>query len=131
MRDLTAETGMRACGYAMAAMAEIADVVLVCDLLRNTVARGFDSEEFRGSCAGAVARLVSRNFLIPSDVVAILEHWLALPVSDEPHSEDTDDQPASDPHAAAEAETEHDRRSEEHTSELQSLMRNSYAVFCL
>src|SRR3546814_5576026 len=27
--------------------------------------------------------------------------------------------------------TEHDRRSEEHTSELQSLMRISYAVFCL
>src|SRR3546814_1626161 len=26
---------------------------------------------------------------------------------------------------------EHDARSEEHTSELQSLMRNSYAVFCL
>src|SRR3546814_5299369 len=25
----------------------------------------------------------------------------------------------------------HDLRSEEHTSELQSLMRNSYAVFCL
>src|SRR3546814_8892485 len=25
----------------------------------------------------------------------------------------------------------HDNRSEEHTSELQSLMRNSYAVFCL
>src|SRR3546814_3228330 len=25
----------------------------------------------------------------------------------------------------------HDRSSEEHTSELQSLMRNSYAVFCL
>src|SRR3546814_1670041 len=28
-------------------------------------------------------------------------------------------------------EGRHDRRSEEHTSELQSLMRNSYAVFCL
>src|SRR3546814_9205058 len=28
-------------------------------------------------------------------------------------------------------ETENDRRSEEHTSELQSLMRISYAVFCL
>src|SRR3546814_6646916 len=26
---------------------------------------------------------------------------------------------------------DHSRRSEEHTSELQSLMRNSYAVFCL
>src|SRR3546814_9619018 len=29
------------------------------------------------------------------------------------------------------AEPEPDLRSEEHTSELQSLMRNSYAVFCL
>src|SRR3546814_1086743 len=29
------------------------------------------------------------------------------------------------------AEDEHRLRSEEHTSELQSLMRNSYAVFCL
>src|SRR3546814_7279581 len=27
--------------------------------------------------------------------------------------------------------TRHERRSEEHTSELQSLMRTSYAVFCL
>src|SRR3546814_8234691 len=29
------------------------------------------------------------------------------------------------------ARVQQDRRSEEHTSELQSLMRNSYAVFCL
>src|SRR3546814_4074228 len=29
------------------------------------------------------------------------------------------------------ADGEHEARSEEHTSELQSLMRNSYAVFCL
>src|SRR3546814_8840806 len=28
-------------------------------------------------------------------------------------------------------EATHSRRSEEHTSELQALMRNSYAVFCL
>src|SRR3546814_6584134 len=82
LRDLTAETGTRAAGYAIAAMAESADAVLVCDLLRNTVARGFDSEEFSGSCAGAVARLVSRN------------------------------------------------RSEEHTSEIKSLMRITYAAFC-
>src|SRR3546814_10784704 len=44
-------------------------------------------------------------------------------------------------HRAAPAEADHadlavalahaERRSEEHTSELQSLMRNSYAVFCL
>src|SRR3546814_7200286 len=31
----------------------------------------------------------------------------------------------------AEREDRHFRRSEEHTSELQSIMRNSYAVFCL
>src|SRR3546814_14110823 len=94
LRDLTAETGTRAAGYAIAAMAESADAVLVCDLLRNTVARGFDSEEFRGSCAGAVARLVSSNFLIPSDVVTILETLLATPVSDAPHSGDTHEQHA-------------------------------------
>src|SRR3546814_5772652 len=35
------------------------------------------------------------------------------------------------PLAIEPVETVADRRSEEHTSELQSLMRNSYAVFCL
>src|SRR3546814_2150900 len=35
------------------------------------------------------------------------------------------------PHVAAEAGVEAPARSEEHTSELQSLMRISYAVFCL
>src|SRR3546814_1865502 len=34
-------------------------------------------------------------------------------------------------HAAVERAKEYIRRSEEHTSELQSLMRISYAVFCL
>src|SRR3546814_3154254 len=34
-------------------------------------------------------------------------------------------------HASAEARDQHAKRSEEHTSELQSLMRISYAVFCL
>src|SRR3546814_2018428 len=34
-------------------------------------------------------------------------------------------------HLACQRETEHAGRSEEHTSELQSLMRISYAVFCL
>src|SRR3546814_4759466 len=37
---------------------------------------------------------------------------------------------AADPDRTAGKEAEH-RRSEEHTSELQSLMRISYAVFCL
>src|SRR3546814_10342680 len=37
----------------------------------------------------------------------------------------------ADARALAEAEREQPLRSEEHTSELQSLMRISYAVFCL
>src|SRR3546814_10716533 len=41
-------------------------------------------------------------------------------------------QPAADPARAARIQAElQERRSEEHTSELQSLMRISYAVFCL
>src|SRR3546814_10317952 len=38
---------------------------------------------------------------------------------------------APDPHARALACVDDISRSEEHTSELQSLMRSSYAVFCL
>src|SRR3546814_10187342 len=38
---------------------------------------------------------------------------------------------AADGHGAAVEEAGQDVRSEEHTSELQSLMRISYAVFCL
>src|SRR3546814_2531608 len=34
-------------------------------------------------------------------------------------------------HRAGDHDRQFDRRSEEHTSELQSLMRSSYAVFCL
>src|SRR3546814_1935672 len=40
-------------------------------------------------------------------------------------------QPAGDRTADRESRRRHGARSEEHTSELQSLMRISYAVFCL
>src|SRR3546814_5215436 len=46
----------------------------------------------------------------------------------------TDDRPALAYHAGLDDDERaavHERRSEEHTSELQSLMRTSYAVFCL
>src|SRR3546814_15149773 len=45
---------------------------------------------------------------------------------------DADDEQAERPeHFRAELRRSPGRRSEEHTSELQSLMRSSYAVFCL
>src|SRR3546814_20792328 len=71
LRDLTAETGTRAAGSALAAMADSADAVLFCDLLRNTVTRGFGDEEFHGSCACAVTRLLSPTFSVPHAVVPI------------------------------------------------------------
>src|SRR3546814_7072078 len=40
-------------------------------------------------------------------------------------------QPVAELPAGAQSETRDEKRSEEHTSELQSLMRISYAVFCL
>src|SRR3546814_2249410 len=65
-------------------------------------------------------------------------HWLvriAHPVIDVNRSS-CGNQPDEQPHADQDLEPEGDQahagpRSEEHTSELQSLMRISYAVFCL
>src|SRR3546814_3845219 len=48
-----------------------------------------------------------------------------------PDDEDIGDRRAGDPHLRAVQHIAVGGRSEEHTSELQSLMRISYAVFCL
>src|SRR3546814_1259344 len=47
------------------------------------------------------------------------------------HCDISPGRPPSADHARIAAANMISRRSEEHTSELQSLMRNSYAVFCL
>src|SRR3546814_3311566 len=49
----------------------------------------------------------------------------------DPHVAPVADAPAEHEEAASGAWSESNARSEEHTSELQSLMRISYAVFCL
>src|SRR3546814_3492233 len=49
----------------------------------------------------------------------------------EDQSGDDEFEPESDDPTAEEAPLHDEDRSEAHTSELQSLMRNSYAVFCL
>src|SRR3546814_9712333 len=66
-----------------------------------------------------------------------LERRCARAHDDENAGEADDHRPPAPPtHVLAqqrhrERGNEHGRRSEEHTSELQSLMRSSYAVFCL
>src|SRR3546814_5505422 len=58
-----------------------------------------------------------RSFLTPKSV-----RGAALPVTPAPHIR---------PYQAKDRQPDRGVRSEEHTSELQSLMRSSYAVFCL
>src|SRR3546814_6353023 len=63
-----------------------------------------------------------------SGMIALAAMWWLLP-SDRPVKGDAD--PADAHHYLTELILQEGDRSEEHTSELQSLMRNSYAVFCL
>src|SRR3546814_1898898 len=64
--------------------------------------RRFGAEVVAGRSAGEVLESLTARGLVPSCIV--VDFWLSR---------------------------EENGRSEEHTSELQSLMRNSYAVFCL
>src|SRR3546814_9293994 len=76
------------------------------------------------------------------DVIAVLEaegeaaakpaSKVEQPATQKPEPAVPASKPSSAPSAAAGSGRKADiERSEEHTSELQSLMRNSYAVFCL
>ena len=108
LRELSPQTGTRAAGYALSAMAEKADPDLVCDVFRDVVFRGFDGEEFRGSCASALSRLSRRDFVVPHDVAAILEGWLQTPVTDLQEKGDDSSQAASDVEVTSEGgETSH------------------------
>src|SRR3546814_1825759 len=67
------------------------------------------------------------------DGLAPLQHDSVVAIPDHPKRKARDEQRRS-PHRQLAATSISDKfhlRSEEHTSELQSLMRNSYAVFCL
>jgi nucleoside phosphorylase len=77
IKKLEPSFGTRASGYALDAMAETADPKLILELIQTLHERGFDSEEFRGSVARAIERLVRRDVRIEEATVAILEGWLA------------------------------------------------------
>ena len=79
--------GTRASGYALDAMAETADPKVILDLVLMLHDRGFDGEEFRGSVARAIERLVRRDTIIDNSVVTILEGWLAKPAPPESDEE--------------------------------------------
>ncbi len=79
---LVPANGTRAAGYALDAMGDAAPAAVVWSVLIDVVRRGFDGEEFRGSAARAVQKLVDRKEATPDEVVAILEQWITTPCSD-------------------------------------------------
>ncbi|MBY5672829.1 hypothetical protein HFO32_29710 [Rhizobium leguminosarum] len=84
--------GTRAAGYAIDAMAESSDPALVIDLIKDTDARGFEGEEFRGRAAGAIERLIRRDYPVDDATIELVTAWLSSPNIDEPdHDGDEDD----------------------------------------
>lgn len=73
---LEPDTGTRAAGYALDAMAESVSGEAVFSLLLDVTNRGFDGEEFRGSAARAIEKLVRRKVPLPDAILELLETWL-------------------------------------------------------
>jgi hypothetical protein len=81
IRKFDPSFGSRAAGYALEAMAEACDPQLVLALIEELDSRGFAGDEFRNSASGALGRLIGREIAVPSEVLDIIEAWLAAPVS--------------------------------------------------
>ena len=96
LKSLDPDTGTRAAGCALEAMSKETGPERVLGLLRDVVARGFDNEEFRRSAGRAVVNLVERGVQIDDDTVAILEKWLAEPITVEAPADETDDEAEAD-----------------------------------
>lgn len=97
IKKLEPSFGTRASGYALDAMAETADPKIIHELVQTLYDRGFDGEEFRGSVAHAIERLVKRDAAISEGIVAILESWLATPTPAETDEETDDAEGAEEP----------------------------------
>jgi hypothetical protein len=73
---LDPEIGARGAGYALEAMAEDADPKLITSLILDLEARSFVGEEFRGSTARAIERLIKRDVEIDDAILMIMMGWL-------------------------------------------------------
>lgn len=83
----TPETGGRAAGYALDAMAETVDPHLITTTVRELEKRGFASEEYRVGVAGAFGRLLRREIAIDDDMLDMLIQWLESPGTQEADDE--------------------------------------------
>ena len=79
LRRLNRDNGVRAAAYAIDALSEGAPSATIFDLVRDLVARGFNSEEFRHSVAHALERMARQKVDIDEDLLTLLESWIANP----------------------------------------------------
>ena len=72
------EIGERAASYSLRPLSESTCPEIVCDLISELSKRGFRSQEFQSSVAGAIDRLIERSISINDQVVKALESWFEL-----------------------------------------------------
>ncbi|MET3371814.1 hypothetical protein ABIC89_000855 [Variovorax boronicumulans] len=85
---LESSFGQRAAGYALDALAENGDPVMVQELSRKLDSLHFESDEFRASVTQAIERLVSRKVRIDDATVDMLEKWVAQAMASPAHAGD-------------------------------------------
>jgi hypothetical protein len=76
IEKLPPTSGQRAAGYALEALAEVYDPAKLMPLFIELHERGFDGDEFKGSVARAVERLLSREVVVSEPVLEMLESWV-------------------------------------------------------
>lgn len=91
LAELDKDNGTRAAAYVLDALAEDGEPEMVFGLLRDVVARGFDSSEFRQSAARALERLQRRGTRVSDEFLALLERWIAVPAHGPDPGDDADD----------------------------------------
>lgn len=83
LQRLTPDNGTRAAGNVIEVLAGKADPELVKTILRDSLSRGFDSQEYRESACRAIIRLVKNESTeIEDDLVEVVESWLPLTETD-------------------------------------------------
>lgn len=91
LAELNKDNGTRAAAYVLDALAEEGEPEMVFGLLRDVVARGFDSTEFRQSASRALERLQRRGARVSDEFLALLEGWIAAPLNDRDPGDEADD----------------------------------------
>ncbi len=89
--ELDPEFGTRAAGYAVAELGEVADPPTLERVILDLEDRGFAGEEYRGSVARGLERIVNRDKPLSDEIVDLLSGWLSKP-PDPPTDVDVEDQ---------------------------------------